>query len=84
MAVTSWANGRTIRAMFALVVSTYGDSCWLCGTPGADSIDHVVPRAAGGGDDLANLRPAHRRCNSRRGVRPAHPVTQPGRHSREW
>lgn len=38
--------------------------CWLCGEPGADTLDHVVSRARGGGDDDANLRAAHLRCNS--------------------
>jgi len=38
-----------------------GDICWLCGRVGADSIDHVVQLADGGGNDLDNLRPAHMR-----------------------
>ena len=51
--------------------------CWLCGNavdPGAQvgsanaaSMDHVLPRKHGGTTDDANLRLAHRRCNSRRG-----------------
>lgn len=42
--------------------------CWLCGKDGADTADHVVPVAKGGAVyDLANLRPAHRSCNSSRG-----------------
>jgi hypothetical protein len=51
--------------------------CWICGgdvdltvaptAPGAPTVDHVVPRALGGGNDPANLRLAHRRCNGRRG-----------------
>ncbi len=56
-----------------------GPRCWLCGNdvdPGATrgsswagSVDHVVPRARGGGNEPANLRLAHRSCNSRRGSR---------------
>ena len=34
----------------------------------ADTVDHIVPRALGGGHDDANLRAAHRVCNSARGV----------------
>lgn len=45
------------------------DVCHLCGKPGADSADHVIPYAEGGGDDVANLRPAHKACNSKRGTR---------------
>lgn len=40
-----------------LVFATYGDVCWLCGKPGADSVDH---KKAGDDHSLKNLRPAHR------------------------
>lgn len=56
-----------------------GPVCWLCGNEvdpaaprgsgWAGSVDHVVPRARGGGDEPGNLRLAHRTCNSRRGSR---------------
>jgi DNA-binding transcriptional ArsR family regulator len=51
--------------------------CHLCsgviddgepGGPWSFTWDHLVPRALGGSDDAANLRPAHRRCNIRRGL----------------
>ena len=42
--------------------------CALCGQPGADTADHIIPHAAGGSDSLDNLRPAHHRCNSRAGA----------------
>lgn len=41
--------------------------CQLCRTavdPKDYSIDHIVPLAAGGRDDLSNLQLAHRVCNS--------------------
>jgi 5-methylcytosine-specific restriction endonuclease McrA len=45
--------------------------CHLCGEPFTDPndpavVDHVTPRAYGGTDDPANLKPAHRSCNSRK------------------
>ncbi len=56
-----------------------GPACWLCGNDvdpaaprgsrEAGSVDHVVPRARGGGNEDDNLRLAHRVCNSRRGSR---------------
>jgi 5-methylcytosine-specific restriction endonuclease McrA len=57
------------------------DICWLCGHPGADSVDHVVPiRKGGEAYDLANLRPAHFSCNSRKKDR----AIQPNHTSRLW
>jgi hypothetical protein len=56
-----------------------GPRCWLCGndvdlsapagSPASASVDHVVPRARGGGSEPGNLRLAHRVCNGRRGSR---------------
>lgn len=37
--------------------------CWLCGGDGADTADHVIPRARGGSNAVSNLRPAHASCN---------------------
>jgi 5-methylcytosine-specific restriction endonuclease McrA len=42
--------------------------CRWCGGY-ADTVDHVLPRAQGGGDDEGNLVAACRRCNSARGAR---------------
>lgn len=54
--------------------------CWLCHKPGATTVDHVIPRAHGGPDTLANLRAAHTHCNYKRGTRlPRVPVT-----TRQW
>jgi 5-methylcytosine-specific restriction endonuclease McrA len=66
--------------------------CWICGHwipvdlprnhPLEYTVDHVVPRSKGGPPTIANGRPAHRRCNSRRGVgdNPTPPVPT----SRAW
>jgi 5-methylcytosine-specific restriction endonuclease McrA len=43
--------------------------CWLCNGIGADTVDHIKPRDRGGTDNECNLRAAHRRCNSKKGVR---------------
>ena len=34
--------------------------CHVCRRPGADEVDHVVPRAAGGSHELSNLAPIHK------------------------
>jgi hypothetical protein len=54
-----------------------GDDCWLClgpidfalapGDRMAKSLDHVIPRSAGGSSRMSNLKLAHRKCNSDRG-----------------
>lgn len=63
--------GRPWRRVRAEVLAQ-SDVCWLCGYPGADTVDHVVPLSLGGDPlSLDNLRPAHKRCNSRRGNRAA-------------
>ncbi|MFL0579168.1 HNH endonuclease [Dietzia sp. 179-F 9C3 NHS] len=62
----SW-GGRKSQTLRILTLATHGDTCHLCGAPGATTADHVVPRALGGPDTLDNLRPAHAACNSSRG-----------------
>lgn len=70
------AEGRTGRretkgprweATRARVVRRDGGICWICGQPGADSADHVIPLAYGGTSDDDNLRAVHHkvepRCN---------------------
>ncbi len=45
--------------------------CQLCGQPvqpAEASLDHVLPRCYGGPSTIANLRVAHQRCNSARGL----------------
>ena len=65
-------NGRYVTRLVRLVLAEMGDTCWLCHQPGAATIDHVIFRSVGGGDDLDNLRPAHRSCNSARGANAAY------------
>ena len=78
----SW-GGRKVPRLRALVVATYGRTCHLCHQPilGTVSIDHVIPRSKGGTDDIRNLRPAHQRCNGKRGNRD---IPKPLRTSIPW
>jgi 5-methylcytosine-specific restriction endonuclease McrA len=46
----------------------FGNVCHLCGEPEANTVDHVKPLAVGGPHIVANLRPAHRACNSSKGA----------------
>lgn len=61
-------SNPTYRANRAIILEG-APNCALCGRPGADTADHIIPHDAGGTDDLHNLRPAHQRCNSAAGAR---------------
>ena len=64
--------GRTRQRRNAAILAST-DVCHICGHPGSDAIDHVVPISRGGSDtDPLNLKPAHhdnpcptcgRKCN---------------------
>lgn len=74
--MSTW-GGRKAQRQAALCFALYGTACYLCGRPGADTVDHVVPRQHGGSNSLDNLRPAHRYCNQARGNRTRHAATRP-------
>jgi 5-methylcytosine-specific restriction endonuclease McrA len=46
-------------------------ACGICGEGPREGdpwvVDHILPRARGGGDDPTNLQAAHRSCNGRKG-----------------
>jgi 5-methylcytosine-specific restriction endonuclease McrA len=58
---------RRYRKQRARVLARDDGVCWICGEPGADSVDHIVRVRDGGTDDPANLAAVHLACNLRRG-----------------
>lgn len=81
-AVSRWhqMGGRVSESMRAYILAR-SDVCWICGVPGADTIDHRIPLVMGGGNEFANLAPAHRGCNSARQARTILPparIARPG------
>jgi len=60
----AWRKTRT------LILQRDHGICHLCHQPGADSVDHITPLAAGGTDDPTNLAAAHQSCNSQKGGDP--------------
>lgn len=78
-------------------VRAMGLPCALCGQPIDYSLpagdpmsyelDEIVPVSRGGSPyDPANVQPAHRICNQRKGNRTAQDVRRPAAlpHSRQW
>jgi 5-methylcytosine-specific restriction endonuclease McrA len=65
------ASSRKWRKLRSQILAA-SDVCWICGGPGADSIDHVLPVSLYPEleMELGNLRPAHLRCNIAKGNRP--------------
>lgn len=59
---------RMPRALRAEVFDLHGQCCVYCGDP-ATTVDHVIPQAKGGTDDLENLRPACLPCNTSKGAK---------------
>jgi 5-methylcytosine-specific restriction endonuclease McrA len=61
-------------------------ACHICGRPinyelpyldpMAFVIDHVVPLARGGKDDITNIKAAHRECNSKKRARAFAPIVR--------
>lgn len=67
-------TGHHWRKVVARVIRRDHGICHLCGQPGADTADHVIPVSKGGAlYDLHNLRAAHHNawpnCNRVRGDR---------------
>lgn len=66
-------GGRPWRRKVAYVIRRDGGICHLCGQPGADTADHLIPYSQGGSDDPSNLAAAHHNtppyCNRVRGDR---------------
>jgi 5-methylcytosine-specific restriction protein A len=46
-------------ALRVMVLERDGRICWICGKPGADQVDHVLPVSRGGSDHPNNLAPVH-------------------------
>lgn len=61
-------NDRAARRRLApRVLRRDGGICHLCGKPGANSVDHLVPESQGGRTTSPNLKAAHLLCNQVRG-----------------
>ena len=55
-------RSKRIKALIA----RDGTTCWYCGLEmeGDVTVEHLLPRSAGGGNSSCNLVLAHHRCNT--------------------
>ena len=51
------------------VFSIHGEKCLSCGNENDITLDHVIPIDKGGANDVSNLQPLCRSCNSRKGIK---------------
>lgn len=51
------------------VYELHGSRCLCCGGTEEIALDHVMPLALGGSNDVDNLQPLCRSCNSKKGAR---------------
>lgn len=79
------ATGEVIDGWYAhpaadlFPMAHWGTNCYGCGLtvdmqadsalPHGPTIEHVIPIAHGGSNDIANLRISHRRCNLVKGTK---------------
>ena len=66
-------TGRPWQRRKARIIRRDAGICHICGQPGADTADHIIPHSHGGSDSDDNLAAAHHNvapyCNRRRGDR---------------
>ena len=82
-------HSRRWRELRAAILAA-NDTCWMCGRPGADTVDHLLEVAKGGDPfDLRNLAPAHGKrqpwgCPGNYGRSGRKTQAQPLHGSRDW
>ena len=56
------------REVKEYIYNKYGKKCLKCGTEHNISLDHVIPVHKGGKDEVNNLQPLCKSCNSQKGT----------------
>lgn len=62
------SSGSHTHAEWLALCDAYGNRCLRCGEEKPLTRDHVVPVARGGGNEISNIQPLCRSCNSAKGV----------------
>lgn len=75
------AYSNNIRALKIGAVGTFTKEEWIemcrkhdnrcvaCNVQGQMTVDHIVPLSRGGSNDVSNLQPLCKSCNSKKGIR---------------
>ena len=58
-----------------IVFARDGNKCKHCAATSDLTLDHIIPRSAGGSDEITNLQTLCSHCNSAKGVKLSQPVT---------
>ncbi len=70
-----------LRHLYQTLVEFWGEACVYCGVDGVRlHIEHIVPKARGGGDALTNLTLACHSCNSQKATKTAAEFGHPHVH----
>ena len=71
MARTYTRPSRISRSLRARIFDRDGRVCAYCGSSEDLSVDHILPRSLGGGDEEENLVTSCSLCNSMKGAKSA-------------
>lgn len=75
-----WSTRSPRRKAIQTKWEVCGHLCYICGNRLERLeivVDHVIPLAKGGSNDLNNLMPTHNRCNCRKNDRLDFPIVRP-------
>ncbi len=70
---------RRFKRMRAKVLAENRGICTICNQAPATTLDHILPRAAGGTNERHNLRGACPDCNTKKGCQVPPGAPQPGK-----
>lgn len=76
------AERRDLTSLIDALVDYWGPRCVYCGVEGDLEIEHVVPLARGGTNEITNLTVACHDCNSKKRTRTAEEFGHPHIHEK--
>lgn len=65
-AVEKGAKGNHTKAEWDELKERFNHRCAICGEKKPLTVDHIIPLSKGGSDDISNIQPLCRNCNSKK------------------